>query len=55
MKNALRQSAIAIAASLTSASLAYALRDDSFNCAALVFGATFIFAFMAFAIGDGHE
>jgi len=55
MKNALRQSAIAIAASLTSASLVYALRDDPFNCGAFVFGTTFTFACLAFAIGDGHE
>jgi hypothetical protein len=52
MKNALRQSAVAIAASLTSASLVYALHSDPFNCGAFVFGVTLVFAFMAFSIGE---
>jgi len=51
VKNALRQASVAISASITSASLVYALHGDAFDCGAFVFCVTLVFGSIAFAIG----
>jgi hypothetical protein len=52
VKNALRQSAVAIAASVTSGSMVYATHGDPFSSVEFVFLSTFIFGLLAFSIGD---